>query len=266
MNFKNYDTVSPEIKEQIEKVCEIWQNHLGDALTGIYIHGSMALNCFVEETSDIDILIVTGRKLPREERLAIAEEIIDIDRKPCPLEMSAIWTGDLNPWKYPTPCQFHYSDFWTERYRGLLSGELQENFIVDSDFEDSDIACHVKLTVQCGICVCGKPILEVFPEVPEADFWDSISDGFEEYDFNAYEPRYFTSNILILGRILSYRKEKRILSKYDAAFWTRDYLPEKYRYIIENAIGVWYRGEELLEYPKEDLEGLRTFLIEEIKA
>jgi streptomycin 3"-adenylyltransferase len=215
MEFKTYKTLSQEVKEQIINVTDTWLKYIGESIIGIYIHGSIALNCFVEGVSDIDILILCNRRISREERLLIAKDIIAIDCKPSPLEMSAICVDDLMPWKYPTPCQFHYSDAWTEHYKNLLNGDIKESFLIDEDFCDGDIACHIQLTNQSGICIYGQPIKEVFPVIPEKDFWESISSDIAEYDFQAYNTRYFASNILILGRILSYKIEKRILSKYE---------------------------------------------------
>lgn len=265
MNFKNYNTISADIKKQIEQVRKIWSVHLGDDLLGMYIHGSMALECFQENVSDLDILIICKQRLPREQRLLIAKDIMEADLNPCPLEMSAIWIDDLQPWKFPTRCQFHYSDYWTEQYKKLIEGEMTECSIVDCDFEDADIACYVKLTKQCGILVCGKAIDKVFPDVPEEDFWQSISCDIDDYDFNAYKPKYFASNILILGRILSYKKERRILSKYDSGLWALHYVPEQYRYIIKNALNAWYGKKEFQKCEQEDLVGLRAWLVDEIK-
>lgn len=265
VDFKNYESVSNDIKNQIEWVRKIWSNHLNDDLIGMYIHGSMALKCFREGVSDIDILIICKYQIPRTLRIAIAKDIIEADMNPCSLEISAICIADLQPWKYPTLCQFHYSDYWTEQYRKFINGITHECFILDNNFEDKDIACHVKLTKQCGIRVYGKSIDDVFPDVPDEDFWDSISCDIDDYDFKAYEPKYFASNIIILGRILSYKKRKRILSKYEGGLWTLDYVPKQYRYIIENAIHAWYGKEEIQEYNHEDLVGLKDFLIKEIK-
>ncbi|MBB2182185.1 DUF4111 domain-containing protein [Lachnospiraceae bacterium MD1] len=265
MEFKNYNTLSPDVKEQIKQVTDIWLDCIGEAVVGIYLHGSMVLDSFVEGVSDIDIIIICDKRLSREERLSVAEKIIEIDCKPSHLEMSAIWINDLNPWKHPVPCQFHYSDSWTERYKNLLNGTLKECFIVDEDFCDPDIASYIHLINQSGICIWGRPIKEVFPTIPEKDFWNSISNDVAEYDFRAYNPRYFASNILILGRILSYKYEKRILSKYDGAIWTLNFVPEKYRYIIDQAIKEWYSEEKDLEYKEEDLEELKELLINEIQ-
>lgn len=265
MEFKNYHTTSTEVKKQIDDVCDIWLKYLGDSVLGIYIHGSLVLNCFNEENSDIDILIVTNRKISRDKRLKIANEIILIDQQPCPLEMSAIWINDLSPWKHPTPCQFHYSDYWTGTYKKLIESETEAHFILDDNFEDTDIASHIHVTNQSGICLYGKSIHEIFPVVPVGDFWSSISNDVDGYDFNAYKPKYFVSNILILGRILSYKKLNRVLSKYEGALWTLSYVPLKYNYIINNALRVWYMGEDLIEYDKDDLENLRQYLINEIR-
>lgn len=265
MNFKNYKTLSQDVKEQISKVRDIWLNCLGESVIGIYIHGSIALDCFMDDVSDIDLLILCDRRINREERLLISKYIMNIDGKPSHLEMSAIWINDLNPWKYPTPCQFHYSDTWTEHYKRLLNGDIKESFIVDEDFCDADIACHVHLTNQSGICIFGRPIREVFSVVPEDDFWNSISNDINEYKFEAYHERYFASNILILGRILSYKKEKRILSKYDGGIWARGYVPERFRYILDNAIKEWYLGEKGMEYKEEDLQEFKKLLISEIQ-
>lgn len=265
MEFKSFETLSWKAKKQIKDMSNIWQRHLKDSLIGIYIHGSLAFKCFIEDVSDVDILIICGRRIMRNERLSIARDIIVIDCKPSNLEMSAIWINDLKPWKFPTPCQFHYSDYWTDHYKKILSGKIKESFIIDEDFCDEDIACHVHLTNQSDICVYGKPIKDVFPTVPEKDFWQSISTGINEYDFHAYNSKYFVSNILILGRILSYKKEKQILSKYEGGIWMLNYVPKRFQYIIDNAIKVWYIGEKSIEYKQEDLDDLKQLLINEIR-
>ena len=266
MEFKNYDTISLNVKEQIRNVTDTWLKCIGESVIGIYLHGSIVLNCFVEGVSDIDILIVCDRRISREERILISKDITEIDCKPSHLEMSAVWINDLNPWKYPTPCQYHYSDSWTEHYKNLLNGNIKESFIVDEDFCDPDIASYIHLINQSGICIYGRPINEVFPIIPEKDFWDAISNDINTYDFHAYNPRYFASNILILGRILSYKMEKRILSKYESGIWALHYVPERFKYIVDNAIKEWYLEEKGLEYKEEDLEELRLLLINEIQG
>ena len=96
------------------------------------------------------------------------------------------------------------------------------------------------------------------------DFWNAISANIDDYEFDNYNERYFASNILILGRILSFRATKKILSKYDAGKWMVDYVPKELKAIPEGAMKVWFLGETY-DFPKDQLESLRLFLISEIK-
>lgn len=169
----------------------IWQTRLAGDLLGVYLHGSLALGRFAEPVSDLDLLIVTGRRMPRRERLSVAAAVLEADRKPCPLEMSALYIGDLRPWRHPAVCQFHYSGMWSDTYRRLLDGRLKDCFLLDTDFPDDDIACHVRLTRERGVCVFGCPPAKLLPAVPETDFWQSICGGVETFDLYAYAPRAF---------------------------------------------------------------------------
>ena len=71
--------------------------------------------------------------------------------------------------------------------------------------------------------------------------------------------------ILTLARVLSYKKEKRILSKVDGARWALGYVPEKLRYLLENAVQIWYAGAEKCGYDAEDVRELQRFLMDEIR-
>ena len=265
MQLETWDTISDRVRAQLGRVTEIWKQALGEALVGVYLHGSLVLGAFREGVSDLDLLVVCRERLPREKRLEIVQKIMEADGKPCPLELSAICLSDLHPWRHPVRCQFHYSDFWTARYREMLSGKIGAHFLLDEDFEDPDITCHVKLTRQSGICLYGEAIDTVFPPVPEVDFWQSISADVHDYDFNAYEPRYFASNILILGRVLSYKVEHRILSKYEAGVWTAEHVPEALRPVVLDALDAWYTGREMRETDPALLDALKNYLIDALE-
>ena len=87
--------------------------------------------------------------------------------------------------------------------------------------------------------------------------------GVEEFDFEDYGSRMVPSQILTLGRIWSYRQERRILSKYEAGGWTAIRLPDRYRPVMEQALEAWYGGGELPPSPG-GAGGLRRFLIRQI--
>ena len=52
-NLLGYKDLPFEILNQINNVIDIWKRHLGDNLTGVYLHGSIALNAFNPDSGDI---------------------------------------------------------------------------------------------------------------------------------------------------------------------------------------------------------------------
>ena len=234
-------------------------------MTGVYLHGSIALNAFNPDSGDIDILVVVKDSVEVATKLEIAKDIIKIDRSPCPLEMSAVKQIDAKNWKTPGNCVFHYSDFWTKKYLERFKNPNLEVYVADHEFSDADVTSYIKLLKQCGIVLYGEEIQEVFADVSDEDFWSAISADIEDYDFHDYDARYLTSNVLILGRILSFKKEKRILSKYEGGLWMINNVPEDLKYLPELAMKVWFEGEEHM-LPEADLKRLRDYLVGEIKS
>ncbi|HHX72788.1 MAG TPA: DUF4111 domain-containing protein [Clostridiales bacterium] len=264
VDLMGFDNLPPEVVAQINRVVDIWKKHLNNQLVGVYLHGSIVLNSFMPRSSDIDLLVVVEDSLDISTKLAIAKDIIEIDGKPCPLEISAVRLSDVRPWKTPGNCVFHYSDYWKDRYFEKLSNPDTKCYVVDNEFPDEDVTSYIKLVCQCGIVLYGWDIDEVFSDISDKDFLKAISADVENYNFHNYAPRYLASNILILGRILSFKETKRILSKYDAGLWMISRVPDKLKYLPELAIKIWYEGEQY-ELPEDDLEELRKYLIEEIK-
>lgn len=131
-----FDNLPSEIVAQIDKVVNVWKKHLDTQLVGVYLHGSIVLNAFMPQSSDIDLLIVVEDSLDIQTKLAIAKDIIKIHGKPCPLEMSAVRLSDVRPWNTPGDCVFHYSDFWKDRYLERLSDPSIECYVVDHEFPD----------------------------------------------------------------------------------------------------------------------------------
>ena len=84
MEFRDAHTVSEKVHGQVDQVCRVWLKHLKHRLVGVYLHGSSALGSFVEDASDLDILVVTEARLSRRERLSIARDVLAIDQKALP--------------------------------------------------------------------------------------------------------------------------------------------------------------------------------------
>ena len=260
-----YDDLPADIKNQITNVVDVWKAHQKNNLIGVYLHGSIVLNAFNPSSGDIDILVVVKDSIDASEKLAIAKDIISLDGAPRPVEISAIKLSDAKAWKNPGNCVFHYSDFWRDKYLARFRDPASKVYVVDREFPDGDVTSYIKLIKQSGIVLYGQNIQDVFADISDEDFWEAICSDIDEYDFHAYDPRYFASNILILGRSLSFNKEKLILSKYDGGLWMIQNVPENLKYLPEAAMNIWFNNEDCA-FPEDDLEKLRQYLIKEIKA
>ena len=262
-----YNELPEDILKQIDLVVEIWKKHLQENLVGVYLHGSIALNAFNPQSGDIDIIVVVSEPLNVSTKLAIAKDIIAIDGKPRSLEMSAITLNEAMNWKTPGKCVFHYSDFWTDKYMKRFTNPNEEVYVVDNEFPDADVTSYIKVIKQSGIVLYGQGIEETFADISDEDFWEAISTDIADYDFHDCAPRYFVSNILILGRILSFKKERRIISKFEGGLWMMSNVPAELSYLPERAMANWFgEGDLPAEFPDKDLDKLKEYLVREILA
>ncbi|MGD6804235.1 aminoglycoside adenylyltransferase domain-containing protein [Rossellomorea vietnamensis] len=55
------------IQEVLQEYISLWNNRLPDRLEGLYLHGSIVLNAYVKDRSDIDFAAVTRKRLAEAE-------------------------------------------------------------------------------------------------------------------------------------------------------------------------------------------------------
>jgi len=151
---------------------ELWRQ-LAVTLVGIYLHGSLATGCFNPVRSDIDLLVITRQRLLVEAKKQLIETLLRVSRSPHPIEISFLCFDDLHPWRYPTPFDLHYSEDWREQYTRDLVSDRWHHW--SRDATDNDLAAHITMTKMRGVCLWGRPIDSVFPDVPREDFADSIA-------------------------------------------------------------------------------------------
>jgi predicted nucleotidyltransferase len=85
-------------------------------LIGIYIHGSIAMGGFNPNTSDIDVLVATSKSMKVEMKRVLEKFLLMYSKSPFPVEISFLNCEQLKEWQHPCPFDFHYSEFWRERY------------------------------------------------------------------------------------------------------------------------------------------------------
>lgn len=262
MSGYNWGNCPSEIKKQIIMVTDFLSHALGENLIGIYLHGSMCLGSFQPSRSDLDIMVITQTSINASQRFHLMNGFLALHKKPSPIELSVLCISDLNPWRHPTPYEFHFSEYWRPKFEVIA----RENDLAFWDFKevctDGDIACHVTLINQSGICIYGRAINEVFPPVPEEDFWDSIYWGIDY--FSKLEGELLVTGILTLLRIWSYKENKAIYSKAEAGRWGIDLVPSQYRHIVENAIEIHNDQAQIKNFLPSDLDRLRNYIINKI--
>lgn len=212
------------------------QKILKDDLTGIYLHGSAAMGCFLAEKSDIDFLVVVKKEIPDEIKLRYMDMVVELNgQAPAKgIELSIVKESVCNPFVYPTPFLLHFSIAHLSWYQ-----ENPIDYIQKMQGTDKDLAAHVTILMHRGKTLYGKEKESVFANVEDTYYWDSIWCDIE----NAKEeivkqPMYM---ILNLCRVLAYKQEHLILSKQEGGKWGLKNLPERYSDLILGAMEE-YRG------------------------
>ena len=257
-----YNTCPVEIKDLIGKIVESFKSILKDNLVGIYLHGSLAMNCFNPESGDIDFLAVVKEKLGIKTKKKLIEAILEISKSEHlpkkEFEFSVVLEKYLKDFVYPTPFELHYSKRWKQDYETGKVDYTKEN-------RDPDLAAHITVTIHRGICIYGKPIKEVFYKIPEKYYIRSILYDLEDIEKTIQKDPVYA--ILNLCRVLYYLKEKVISSKSEAGVWGMKNIPE-FNELIQKALAS-YRGEikkiswdkkELLKFSKNMMDKLTEII------
>lgn len=235
-----------------------YQRILGNKLTGMYLHGSMAMGCFTWATGDIDFLAVVEAPLTQGEKEALIRTLLELDGQAPPkgFEMSVVLRSDCRSFCHPMPFELHFSNAHRARAMAALP-----DYCRDMHGTDPDLAAHVTVLRARGEKLCGAEIGEIFGEVPRAAYVDSLM-----YDIASAEediadnPVYVALN---LCRVLAYLKEGPVLSKQEGGAWGLAHLPEEYHPLLRAALAAYSgaafpAGMPLRPFAAEILRRIRT--------
>lgn len=233
------------VKLLLDEIVTSFKTILGNNLTGIYLHGSLAMGCFNPVSSDIDFLVVTKGKVAVGKRKEIANAMLALNEKAPTkgLEMSVITKDTLKEMQHPMPFEFHFSSDWIDSFRNN-GVNLAENR------KDSDLAAHLTIIKTRGITLYGPPIGELFPDVPERYYYDSIEA--DAKDILSDMPSNPVYNVLNLCRVWAYKSDKVVMSKHEGGEWALPRASSKQAQIISKALKE-YEGESQGEWSSEEL-------------
>ncbi len=251
MNYENL------LNQFVDRMKEI----LNGNLTGIYLHGSLAMGCFNPRKSDLDLIVITEDLVLDLQKMQIMQYIVRLneDAPPKGLEISFVLRKYCKPFVYPTPFELHFSPTHLKSFL-----DAPADYIEKMKGVDIDLAAHFSIINRFGVVLYGEKIDQIFAEVPEEYYCQSIYADIENAVNDIIEnPIYITLN---LCRVLAFMKNGLYLSKEQGGKWGIESLPE-YRSIISEALNCYTtdrnmtaNAEDLRGFAKETLHLIRDLL------
>lgn len=246
-----------DIKRFVDNLINKLRSELGGKLTGIYLHGSLAMGSYYRPKSDIDLVIVVDGPLAPDLAEAVGIVIAtEASGRPTVgnVELSVITAETAKELPEPTPYEVHYSSGWHDQ---ILNHEVDYS----RERADSDLPSHITYVVQRGISLYGKPVTEVFGQVNWQSFMDAVMDDFrwivEDVEHMVETPFY---SILNICRVLQLHEEgtQLVHSKDEGGEWGLRHLPPQFHSLIRQALDV-YRSSEIVVGEEQRKTGGKTW-------
>lgn len=224
------------VNDLLNKYMKLFNEYMPNQLAGLYLHGSLALDAYVEGSSDIDFIAVTHRGLTQSE-LEKAEEIHKIiaDKYQFP-EMDGVYItqndlGKIGESYFYNNGKMNYGHFlnpvtwWLLKKKGIaIYGDLPVIEINDNDL--------VLYTYENMNTYWANRIRTIEKSIDELE---QIAES--EVD------KEIEWTVLGLLRQFYTLREKDIISKQGAGEYSLKHLPEEWHPIIQDAINI-RKGEE----------------------
>ena len=250
-------TVDFKVKSLMNDITNKFVGILGDNLTGVYLHGSVAFGCYNMRNSDIDFIAVTKEPPTFAQKKEIIEYILYINDSAPPkgLEMSFVLEKDCTNFVYPTPYQLHFSNYHKPFYIKDIDSHINK-----LQGTDKDLTAHFTVINNVGITWYGKAKELVFSPVPKEYYMDSIKFDIENSKEDIFDnPVYI---ILNLCRVYAYMQNNLIISKKDGGLWGIENLSD-YALTIEKAYNKYVYNIEAV-FSDSELDDFASYMISKI--
>ena len=235
---------SSTVRDAVRHVAAELVRLLEDRLVGVYLHGSLAMGCFTEQASDIDLLVLTDGTVETPVLREVGEVMLKASETvPARgFEMSVVDERTTTPFLHPAPFLLHYSETFRDEFR---SGTVD----LANPRTDPDLAAHFRMARTRGVRLAGEPIEEAIAPVPEEAFVDSILDDADCCLANirrggeAGWGRVPTYGVLNLCRVVGYLHDRTIRSKPEGGEWALNRFGEDATRVIIEALKEYRRPQ-----------------------
>jgi streptomycin 3"-adenylyltransferase len=230
---------SSDVRAQVERLVVLLRAHVGDDLVGIYLHGSLAMGCFNPARADIDLIVLTEHPMSLSTKWRVAQVLLRLSGAPSPIEITFLHRADVDPWTHPTPFDLRYGESQREQYEhDLRSGGWKD--WNRRALRDGGLAAQVKLARSRGVCLWGEAIEDALPDVPRADYLESVLADLAWARDRAGVT--LDHRVLNLARAWGYLETNAVMSKEEGGVWALGALPGRHAPPVEAALRL-YRGD-----------------------
>lgn len=226
------------VQSIVEEYVALFHDRLPNRLEGFYLHGSIALNAFIEGSSDIDFIAIVNQSLAESEVQIVATIHQELKEKYSNVEMDGyflLWDdiGKQNETKkclYINECKvasvIHASypiTWWILKNKGIrmfgpdiesIHFEINESIVAEYVLNNMNTYWKNRIkTVERY-----KRIAKLIPS--------TLVDSEIEWSITGMLRQYYTL------------REHDIISKLDACKYALQHLPEEYHHIVNEAIRI----------------------------
>jgi streptomycin 3"-adenylyltransferase len=225
-------------EEQSDAAIGALRDGLVDAkIIGLYLYGS-AVAGGLRPDSDLDLFVVTDRRLAAGEKARIVEGLLPIsgrETRPStwrPVEMTIVAQPEVRPWRYPPRMELQYGEWLRDAF---LSGSIEPE-----PAESPDLGVLITMVRQSGRALIGPAATDALDAVPRTDLVRAMVDVIPSLMVDLADD---TRNVLLtLVRIWTTVVTGEIRSKDQAADWALSRLPEAYRPMLARARNLYMDG------------------------
>jgi len=225
------------VADQCGRVVALVRELLGEAVVGVYLHGSAVLGG-LKPTSDLDVLVVANRSMTPDERRELIGLLMPISGRGDPtgrsrsIGLEVVVQADVRPWIYPPRLELQYGDWWRDEFeRGNFSPWESPN---------PDLALLLEVVLQADHPLFGPPPSEVLDPIPSGDLRRAMLDSIPA--LLSYLDGDERNVVLTFARIWTTLATGLIRSKDAAADWALPLLPPEHRPVLALARDI-YLGE-----------------------
>ena len=229
---------------QTGRVLRLVRETFGRDVLGAYQHGSAVLGG-AQPTSDVDILVVTGRPATPAEKRRLVDGMLAISSRFSPpgpercVELTLVAQPQVRPWRYPPTFDLQYGEWLRKRFEAGDSTALEATV-------NPDLTTLLTIVLLGDRPLLGPPPGAVLDPVPPEDCVKAMVGELDRLlDELEGDPR----NILLtLARIWQTVATGVIDRKDRAAGWARERLAPDHRQPMELARAM-YLGREPDDWP-----------------